>query len=191
MNAFRSTVMAAAACAAGLSLAACTAAISTVGAAKPASPADTQASTSSAASSASSAAQTAPGCAASGGMVTLSAPVGSFPVPPGAQVVEDVSGGKGRTGIVLSSVTPSVMEAFYTSTLPRDGYKITVNEEGLGTPELIFQGHGYTGVVAAAAGMGKVPKLPAGTSAKVCPGVSLSAVGKNIVWLSFEAGSAG
>lgn len=61
----------------------------------------------------------------------------------------------------------------------------------MGDPELIFQGHGYTGVVAAAAGMGKVPKLPAGTSAKVCPGVSLSAVGKNIIWLSFVAGSAG
>src|SRR5579872_6618234 len=121
MNAFRSTVMAAAACAAGLSLAACNAAISTAG---PASPAGGQTSSSSASSSSSSAraaAQTTPGCSDSGGIVTLSAPVGSFPVPPGAQVVEDVSGGK-FTGIVLSSVTPSQMSAFYTSTLPRDGY---------------------------------------------------------------------
>lgn len=187
MNAFRSTVMAAAACAAGLSLAACNAASSTAGPASPAGGLTSSSSASSSSPAAKAAAQTTPGCSDSGGMVTLSALVSSFPVPPGGQVVEDLNGSK-FTGIVLSSVTPSAMEAFYTSTLPRDGYKITQNEEGLGFPELIFQGHGYTGVVAAAAGMGKVPKLPAGASARVCPGVSLSAVGKNIIWLSFAPG---
>jgi hypothetical protein len=35
--------------------------------------------------------------------------------------------------------------------------------------------------------MGKVPSLPPGASVRICPGVKLSSVGKNIVWLSLAS----
>jgi hypothetical protein len=80
MNTLRPTVMAAAICAVGLSLAACTAAGSTAGPAKPAFPAGGRTRI----LIGHGCPQTAPGCTGSGGLVKVDAPVGSFPTPPGA-----------------------------------------------------------------------------------------------------------
>jgi hypothetical protein len=186
MNTLRSTVMAVATCGAALSLTACTAAGTTAGPAKPASPAGSR----TASSSATAAPQTAPGCASSGGLVTVNAPLGSFPIPPGAQVVENISAGK-LIAMVLSSVTPSQMSGFYTSALPRAGYKITGNEQDTGSAaaivEILFAGHGYMGVAAAASGLGKVPSPPRGASVRICPGVRLSSISKNVVWISLAS----
>ncbi len=183
MNTFRSTVMAVATGAAGLSLAACGATGTTAGPAKPASPAGGR----TASSSAAPASHTAPGCAGSGGSVTVNAQLGSFPIPPGAQVIENISAGK-LTGIVLSPVTPSEMSGFYTSALPRAGYKITVTENDTGSAaalaEILFTGRGYMGVAGAAASLANVPSLPRGAKVKICPGAKPGSGSKNVVWIS-------
>lgn len=179
MKTFRSTAMAVPICAVGLSLAACTAAGTAAGPSKSTSPASV--SSSSAATS-----QTATTCAGSGGVVKVDASIGSFPIPSGAQVVENISGDK-LTGMVLSSVTSSEMSSFYASALPRAGYKITSTEQagGAGTATIVFTGRKYIGEVSATSGgLGKVPSLPAGAHAAICPGVNLSSIGKNVAWVS-------
>ena len=62
----------------------------------------------------------------------------------------------------LGSVTPVQASTFYTSALPRAGYKITNNtltsDPNTGSPqgmaEFTFTGHGYTGLIIAMANLG-------------------------------------
>lgn len=162
MNASR-IAMAVTTCAAGLSLAACSAGITTAGPATSHSPATSPTTP----SPATSHPHTTPASAGSGGTggtddtVHVDAPMGFFPIPHGAQVVANMACGK-QVLIELGSVTPAQASNFYTSALPRAGYKVTNNiltsDPKTGKPqgmaEIMFTGHRYTGLVIAIANLG-------------------------------------
>jgi hypothetical protein len=131
MNHLRTAMLVAAACTVGLSLAACSVTTD-------ASPASSPALT--------------------GSTVSVSGPVGRFPVPPGAQVLED-STDNGHDSIVFGSVSPSQAAAFYTAALPRAGYSIISDSSATGNSwdsfsgtGIWFAGHGYNGQIGALSG---------------------------------------
>lgn len=165
MKRYRLAAMAAMSCAAALSLAACTAGITTARSARSSSPAPRRAASSARAARPANAVRT----------VAVNAPIGSFPIPSGAAVIENISG-HNQIEIGLGSVSPEEASSFYLSALPRVGYKITlktlVTGSGTGTTgpvaEIEFTGHGYKGTISALAHM------------NATPGVSLGN-GKNIV----------
>ena len=84
--------------------------------------------------------------------------LGAFPLPSGAQVGANLACGKGDI-IEAGPVTPAAAAAFYTSALPRAGYTITVNTLGSdpttgardGIATVMFTGHRYSGVIIALA----------------------------------------
>jgi hypothetical protein len=125
MNHYRTAVLAAAACAAAISLAACT--VTTT-----ASPASSP--------------------APAGSTVSVSGPIGRFPLPPGAQLIDD-GAGNGHYDIVFGSVSPSEVSRFYTTALPQVGYTIISNSSATGGSSsgtgIWFSGHGYNGQVGA------------------------------------------
>lgn len=173
MNAYRRMAMTVTTCTAGLSLAACTAGITSASPVTSRSPA-----TSGPASSpAVAVSHTASASASPVATVSVAGSVGSFPIPNGAQVAANMTCGK-RLLIELGSVTPAHAAAFYTSALPRAGYNITQNnlasDPNTGAPqglaELGFTGHGYTGLIIAMA------DLNAGASA----GPSMSGLPANL-----------
>lgn len=157
MKAYRLMSMAATTCAAGLSLAACSAGVTT------ASPATSHSSaTSPAASSPAVAGSSAsPASTSAAGTIKVDAPIGSFPIPPSAQVITNITCDK-QIVIELGSVTPAQAASFYTSALPPAGYKITGNSllsgSGTGLPGsaamIEFTGRGYKGTISAVADMG-------------------------------------
>jgi hypothetical protein len=144
MSIHRSAALALTTCAASLTVAACTAGVTTA----------TSAATSPAAPSrsASVAAAASAGSAAAGRMISISGSIGSFPVPAGAKVAENV-GASQQIIVIFSSVTPANVSSFYATALPRAGYAISGNSvisEGGGTEAIIqFSGHGYKGNIAA------------------------------------------
>jgi hypothetical protein len=164
MNTFRSKALALAAGAATLSVAACTAGVTTASSAS--SPAASPAATSHSASAAAS----SPAAAPSASTIALSEPPGSFPVPAGAKVADNVV----ITGTVIlffSGITPAKVLAFYTEALPQAGYKITGSEmvsEAGGTAAVMFSGHGFKGEVASVTNFTDNPGTPAGN----LPGLS-------------------
>jgi hypothetical protein len=152
MNAYRRLAMAVTISAAGLSLAACSAGVTSASQAKSKSP-----SVSHTASSLAGAASHTPSPSPAA-TVRVNAPIGSFPIPQGAKVAYDISCPK-QISIVLSPVTPSQASTFYTTALPRAGYKILDNiSSSAGSPgglvEIEIAGHGYTGAIAAMANLG-------------------------------------
>jgi hypothetical protein len=162
MNAFRSKALTLVAGAATLSLTACTAGVTTASSAS--SPATSPAAPSR------SAAASSPGAAPSASTIALSEPPGSFPVPAGAKVADNVV----ITGTVIlffSGITPAKVLAFYTNALPQAGYKITGSEmvsEAGGTAAIMFSGHGFKGEVASVTNFTDNPGTPAGN----LPGLS-------------------
>jgi hypothetical protein len=156
MNAFRSKALTLVAGAATLSLTACTAGVTTASSAS--SPATSPAAPSR------SAAASSPGAAPSASTIALSEPPGSFPVPAGAKVADNVV----ITGTVIlffSGITPAKVLAFYTNALPQAGYKITGSEmvsEAGGTAAIMFSGHGFKGEVASVTNFTDNPGTPAG-----------------------------
>jgi hypothetical protein len=137
MNKYRSAALVLATCAAGLSVAACSAG----------SPAASSSSTSSASPDQSvSAAATGP--AVAGRTISVKGPLGSFPVPAGAKIGENISGGQSVV-IVFGSVTPSDVSSFYASALPKAGFDVTTNamvtKAGDSGALIEFTGHGYKG----------------------------------------------
>jgi hypothetical protein len=145
MTARRFAGLAAAGCTAGLLLAACSSGTSTAGPA-----ADT---TSVPASSAGPARAAGPGS-----VVTVGGSIGTFPIPPGAKVLNSLTAGRGVV-VLLDSVSPEAASSFYSSALPRAGYKITASTR---TPPpgadwsggaIEFTGHGYTGTIRGLSGM--------------------------------------
>ncbi len=129
MNYLRTMALAAAACTAGVSLAAC-------GVTTTASPALSPA-------------------PVAGSTVSVSGPIGRFPLPPGAQVIED-SADYGHYSIVFGSVTPSAAASFYATALPRAGYTIISDSSATGDSwgsfsgtGIWFAGHGYNGQIGA------------------------------------------
>ena len=157
MKAYRRMTVAATTCAVGLSLAACSAGVTT------ASPATSRSSaTSPAASSPAAAASSAsPSPTRAADTISVDAPIGSFPIPPSAQVIYNGTCDK-QIIIELGSVTPAQASGFYTSALPQAGYKITGNSlvaaSGTGLPGsaamIEFTGRGYKGTISAVANMG-------------------------------------
>ena len=125
INHHRTAVLAAAACAAAISLAACT--VTTT-----ASPASSP--------------------APAGSTVSVSGPIGRFPLPPGAQLIDDGTG-NGHYDIVFGSVSPSQVSRFYTTALPQAGYTIISNSSAAGDSfsgtRTWFTGHGYNGQIGA------------------------------------------
>ena len=155
MNVYRLMATSVTTCAAGLSLAACSVGVTTASPGTSPSPAASRTASSPAASHSASAS------ASPADTVSVDAPVGSFPIPHGAQVVANMPCGK-QVLLELSSVTPAQASAFYASALPRAGYNIANNtltsDPNTGTPqgmdEITFTGHGYTGLVIAMANLG-------------------------------------
>ena len=141
MNNYRSAAAALAACAASLSLAACTAGITTAGTAmtSPAAPTRTAA---------------APPAhpAAAARMLEVSGEVGSFPVPAGAKVVQNI-GSSQETIVIFRRITPARVSSFYAQALPRAGYTVTANsvvsQSGNNVAYIQFTGHGVKGNIGA------------------------------------------
>jgi hypothetical protein len=165
MNTYRLMAMTVTSCAAGLSLAACSAGITKANTVTSPSPTASrnESSTASRAESSppASPSHTASASTGSSDTVRVDAPIGSFPIPRAAQVVANMPCGK-QDLIELGSVTPLQASTFYTSALPRAGYTITNNtltsDPDTGTPqgmaEITFNGHGYTGLIIAMANLG-------------------------------------
>jgi hypothetical protein len=89
------------------------------------------------------------------GTASVSGPLGRFPLPQGAQVLED-SADYGHYSIVFGSVTPSAASSFYATALPQAGYTIISNSSATGDSwgsfsgtGIWFTGHGYNGQIGA------------------------------------------
>ncbi len=166
MNAYRNVAAALAACAACLSLAACSAGITTTSSAS-ADAAQASRSAAAVASSASAAAVASASAAASraaaGRMISVTGgSIGSFPVPGGAKVGENISTSS-EIGIMFAKVVPAKVASFYAQALPEAGYTVTSNSsssEGGGVVVIQFTGHGYTGEVSAFAKASADETLP-------------------------------
>jgi hypothetical protein len=147
MIVYRAVALAAAACLTGLPLAACSAGLTS--AAPPAASAPP--------ASTPSATPTGSPVSASGSTVSVDAPIGSFPVPPGATVVANVID-NGKVEIVLTGVSAQEASTFYTAALPAAGYTITSNATVTGTTfsaaaAIKFTGHRYSGDIGAVSGI--------------------------------------
>lgn len=159
MNVFRLMATSVTTCAAGLSLAACSVGITTANPGRSPSPSSAPAASRTASSPAASHSTSA--SASPADTVSVDAPIGSFPIPHGAQLVANMPCGK-QILIELSSVTPAQASTFYASALPRSDYNIANNtltsDPNTGTPqgmaEITFTGHGYTGLIIAMANLG-------------------------------------
>jgi hypothetical protein len=81
-------------------------------------------------------------------MIAISGSVGSFPVPAGAKVAENIADSQ-EIIVIFSSITPAKVSSFYATALPRAGYSISSNslvDQGGGTVAFIqFSGHRYKG----------------------------------------------
>ncbi len=161
MNIYRCAALTAVTCAAALSLAACSAGITT-----------SQAAPSQTPSRSATASPTA-----SGGTVSVGGSIGSFPIPAHAKVVENITEGS-QTVILLGSVSPSEVSSFYTSALPRAGYKITMNtlatmNNGTGAA-IEFTGHGYKGTISAESNLASTGVSVGGLNGKNFVGITLT-----------------
>ena len=91
--------------------------------------------------------------APSGRMIKVTGSVGSFPVPAGAKVTENIAIDQKDVVVAFGSVTPANVSSFYATALPRAGYTISGNSvvtQGGGTVAFIFfSGHGYKGDIGA------------------------------------------
>jgi hypothetical protein len=136
MNKYRSSAAALAACAASLSLAACAGTMTTSTATtSPAAPSRTSASVSAS-------------LAVASRMIQVSGEVGSFPVPAGAKVVQNI-GSSQETVVIFRMITPAKVSSFYAQALPRAGYTVTANsvitQSGNTVAYIQFTGHGVKG----------------------------------------------
>jgi hypothetical protein len=86
-----------------------------------------------------------------GSTVHLAAPLGSFPIPHGAGVLESVVAGTGST-IMLGNITAAAADSFYSAALPADGFVISEHDSasggGASGMSMLFTGHGYKGEIA-------------------------------------------
>lgn len=149
MNMYRLAAITSATCVTGLLLAACSAGITNVRQA----PLPASANGAQSAPFASPANSPAPG-PGPGTTIPVNAPIRTFPVPEGAQVIINDSCPR-QIGVELGSVTPARAAAFYAKALPGAGYRITSNMEGpdpsTGKSMAAFDvtGHGYSGTITA------------------------------------------
>ena len=105
--------------------------------------------------------------AAAGHMLKVTGLPVSIPLPTGANVVANTAmniDGK-QTEIFFDLVTPAKVASFYTTALPRHGFKITgnslIDQSGSNTVAGIeFSGHGIKGVIDSVAEFGSNPGIP-------------------------------
>ena len=171
MNSLRSKALAlvAVAGAATLSLTACATSASSTSSAgsasSPSSPATSPAVTSQSASAAAS----SPTAAPSASTVQVTGQLGSFQVPAGAKVADNVVL-PGQVILIFSGIDPAKVLAFYTAELPQAGYRISSSEmvsEAGGTAAIVFSGHGFTGTIASVTNF----TAASGTQAANVPGL--------------------
>lgn len=178
MKAYRATALTVLACLSGVSVAACSGGISSLAQSAPASsPASSPAASAAAATSAATAAGSgAPavtssgsaGAAASGAAstITVGGGIGTFPVPPGASVIENTDD-NGNIDVTFTGVTASESTTFYTASLPSYGYTITEDDAASGGTytgtTIKFTGHGYNGNIGGLSGTGTVGGISLGT----------------------------
>ena len=140
MTMYRLAAAALTTCAASLSLAACAAGSTTTSAATTTPVATSRSAAAAAASSSAS--------ALAGRMLKVSGEVGSFPVPAGAKVVQNI-GTSQETIVIFGVVTPAEVSSFYAQALPRAGYTVTANsvitQSGNTVAYIQFTGHGVKG----------------------------------------------
>jgi hypothetical protein len=184
MNTHRRTAMAVITCAAGLSLTACSVGVTS---ARPgASPSPSASRTGPLPTASSSHSPAAPSShpaspsPATVTMVTVNAPIHSFPIPAGAQVAFNISCPK-SISLAVSPVTPAQSSAFYTIELPRAGYTIQNSFTFDGIVEIAFSGHGYTGSIAT------ISDLSAAASASPSAVTLPSDLTKNVAQISLTA----
>ena len=146
MNKYRSAALALAACAASLSVAACSA--GTPSASSTGTPSANSSSTSTATPSQAVVRSAPPstGAPIPGRSLATKMSLGAFPVPAAAKVAENLAG-----VLVFGSVTPADVARFYATALPQAGYTVTTNsmlQKGGDTGAfIVFTGHGYKGTV--------------------------------------------
>jgi len=146
MNKYRSAALALAACAASLSVAACSA--GTPSASSTGTPSANSSSTSTATPSQAVVRSAPPstGAPIPGRSLATKMSLGTFPVPAAAKVAENLAG-----VLVFGSVTPADVARFYATALPQAGYTVTTNsmlQKGGDTGAfIVFTGHGYKGTV--------------------------------------------
>lgn len=160
MNKYRSAALALATCAASLAVAACSAGTPTASSASTSTGATSQ----SGSASASSSAAPIPGRA-----IAVKGKLGSFPVPAGAKVVENLPGNQAFV-LVFGSIAPADVSRFYATALPQAGFTVTTNamlHKGGDTGAfIVFTGHGLKGNI---------------NSLVQFPGMSLAGIGdKNV-----------
>lgn len=187
MNAYRRVALAAMTCTAGLSLAACSAGIITTSpeshGAAPARPA--AASHSAPPRSPSASPKPSPSPSLSSTVVRVNAPIRTFPIPPGTQVLVNESCPK-HVSVMVGPVTPSKAAAFYSAALPRAGYTITGNITGndpsTGKPvtDLELTGHNFSGMIFA------VADASSGQSPNASLGSFEGAMSKNVVEITMS-----
>lgn len=188
MNAYRRVALAAMTCTAGLSLAACSAGIITTSpeshAAAPARPA--AASHSAPPHSPSASPKPSPSPTSSPvRTIRVNAPIRTFPIPPGTQVLVNESCPK-HVSVMVGPVTPSKAAAFYSAALPRAGYTITGNITGndpsTGKPvtDLELTGHNFSGMIFA------VADASSGQSPNASLGSFEGAMSKNVVEITMS-----
>jgi hypothetical protein len=170
MNIYRAGAVLVAACLAGISLTACQGGIGTPAASSSSPPASSNSSSpppSAPATGASGSPSSPAGGTGSGGTgsegtgtgssVNEGGSIGSFPLPPGSSLAENVTSGS-TIDIVLSGVTATEVSSFYGSALPAAGYTITANTNATGAningTAIEFTGHGYKGDIGAATSLG-------------------------------------
>src|ERR1700723_729102 len=139
MNKYRSAALALTACAASLSVAACSSGT----------PAASSAGTSSAGPSQSaSAIVSAPvpttGAPIAGKTVSVNGKLTSFPIPAAAKLAENMGGGQALM-LIFGAVAPADVARFYATALPQAGYSISTNamlsKGGDNGAYILFTGH--------------------------------------------------
>jgi len=144
MKKYRSAALALTACAASLSVAACSAGTPSTSS----SPAASSAAASKSAAPVVSSAVPTSGPAIAGRTLQINGKVGSFPVPAAAKIGENLSGGSSLL-VVFGSVAPEDVARFYATALPQAGFTVTsnslVSQGGQNGAIIQFTGHGFKG----------------------------------------------
>jgi hypothetical protein len=171
MNKYRSAALALAACAASLSVAACSS-----GTPSASSAGTSSATPSQSASAVVSSAVPTSGPPIAGRTISVNGKLTSFPIPAAAKVAENVAGGRALV-LVFGAVAPADVARFYATALPQAGYSVTTNSmlsKGHDSGAyIVFSGHGYKGTV---------------DSLTQFPGMSVAGIGdKNVTTIIFAA----
>jgi cell division septation protein DedD len=169
MNKYRSAALTLAACAASLSVAACS-----TGTPAASSAGTSSATPSQSASPAITSAVPTTGAPIAGKTVSVNGKLTSFPVPAAAKLAENMGGGQALV-LIFGAVAPADVARFYATALPQAGYSVStsamLSKGGDNGAYIVFSGHGYKGTV---------------DSLAQFPGTSVAGIGdKNVTTIIF------